>query len=274
MWIRIAHYFADLTVVPSPEIQQEFVDHGIERVQVWQKGIDTDRFHPDHYNEEIRKRMMNHRTDDPFLLVFIGRVSPEKRIHDLKVVMDRLPANYHLCIVGSGPAETKLQKLFGDDPSTANRTTFMGHMAGVELSQAFASADLFVMPSDFETLGLVVLESMASGVPVIGVNYGGVKGSITDGVTGFLYEPNDITTFISRIDLLQKDTKLRTSMSIAGREECKKWSMTESCRILRTRQYTQTFINFESRYDTRLRKMLGLYKPTPLQLKLQEKKMA
>jgi sulfoquinovosyltransferase len=209
----------------------------------------------------MRLRMMGNRTDNPFLLVYIGRVAAEKRIHDLKIVMERLPADYHLCIVGSGPEEANLHNLFLDDSTTVNRTTFLGYMDGLELSQAFASADLFVMPSDSETLGFVVLESMASGVPVVGVKAGGVAGLINDGVTGFLYEQNDLQTFVDRIVTLKNDPKMKAKMSEEGRKETLKWSWTESLNELRTKHYVEAIKNFENRYDTRIRKMLGLYKP-------------
>jgi sulfoquinovosyltransferase len=205
--------------------------------------------------------MMGNRTDNPFLLVYIGRVAAEKRIHDLKIVMERLPADYHLCIVGSGPEEANLHNLFLDDSTTVNRTTFLGYMDGLELSQAFASADLFVMPSDSETLGFVVLESMASGVPVVGVKAGGVQGLIDDGVTGFLYEQNDLKSFVDRIVTLKNDPKMRSKMSEEGRKEMLKWSWSASHTEVRTKHYVEAIKNFENRYDTRIRNIWGKFIP-------------
>ena len=250
------HYFADLIVVVSPEIQEEFREHGMDDVEVWQKGIDTERFSPDHYNSSMRQRMTGGRTDDPFLLVHIGRFALEKRIHHLATVMEKLPSDIHLCLVGSGPDEGRLRKVFSKDESIANRITFTGYMEGVELSQAFASADVFAMQSDSETLGCVVLESLASGVPVVGVATGGVKGLIDDGVTGFLYENGDLDAMVDKIRLLYEDHTLRKSMSQAGRNEMLKWSWESSIIKMREEQYVQCRVNFQKRLDTRVRKWM------------------
>mmetsp|Transcript_12578 Transcript_12578/g.40112 ORF Transcript_12578/g.40112 Transcript_12578/m.40112 type:complete len:212 (+) Transcript_12578:1155-1790(+) len=77
-------------------------------------------------------------------------------------------------------------------------TMFTGLLQGEELSRAFAAADVFVMPSDSETLGFVVLESMASGVPVVGCNRGGIPSLIDDGKTGYLFEPGDTDELAAR----------------------------------------------------------------------------
>lgn len=84
-----------------------------------------------------------------------------------------------LALVGTGPDADALQEHF-----KGTKTVMTGVMTGEALSQAFASADVFVMPSDSETLGFVVLESMASGVPVVGANAGGIPDLIDDGKVG------------------------------------------------------------------------------------------
>ncbi len=88
-----------------------------------------------------------------------------------------------LAIVGDGPVRHELEKHFDGTP-----TVFTGYMRGEMLASAYASADLFVFPSQTETLGLVLLESMASGCPVIACNAGGIPDAVQDGVTGFLFE--------------------------------------------------------------------------------------
>lgn len=78
--------------------------------------------------------------------------------------------------MGGGPDSEPLKEHF-----KGTKTVLTGQMTGEALSQAFASADVFVMPSETETLGFVVLESMASGVPVVGANAGGIPDLIDDG---------------------------------------------------------------------------------------------
>lgn len=82
--------------------------------------------------------------------------------------------------MGTGPDAEPLKEHFA-----GTKTVLTGVMSGEALSQAFASADVFVMPSDTETLGFVVLESMASGVPVVGADAGGIPDLIDDGKVGF-----------------------------------------------------------------------------------------
>merc|ERR1711939_117204 len=71
-------------------------------------------------------------------------------------------------------------------------TTFVGYLAGDELAGAYASGDAFLFPSSTETLGLVLLEAMAAGCPVVGANRGGIPDIISDGSNGCLYEPDGV----------------------------------------------------------------------------------
>jgi sulfoquinovosyltransferase len=156
--IRFVHSMTDLTIVTSSPIQTEFRQHGIH-AQVWQKGIDAQRFHPRYASPRMRKVMTEGHEND-FLMLYVGRLANEKRLKDIRAILERMP-NARLCLVGHGPQEAELKEYF-----KGTRTVFTGHLTGTELSEAFASADVFVMPSDSETLGFVVMESMASGVPV------------------------------------------------------------------------------------------------------------
>jgi sulfoquinovosyltransferase len=250
--IRLVHSFADLTLVTSPQILDEFSQHGVPNCHVWQKGIDTHRFHPRFRCNEMRHRMTNGHAND-FLLLYVGRLGTEKRLKDLRAVLEQLPPNVRLCLVGTGPHEAELIEWFAD-ATTANgdtRCVFTGQLTREQLSQAFASADAFVMPSDSETLGFVVLESMASGVPVIGVNAGGVPDLIDDGVTGFLVKPGDTEAFVDRALLLKGDEALRTAMASRARLEMERWSWSASMEKLRLEQYPKALDNFHNRIEQR-----------------------
>jgi len=252
--LRAVHSMADLTVVTSPQIQQEFRDHGISRCAVWQKGVDTRRFHPDFHRPEMRRIMTDGHPAD-FLVVYIGRLGTEKRVKDLKAVIEALPDSVRLCLVGTGPQEEDLRMYFNH-----TRTVFTGQLTGVDLSQAFASADMFCMPSDSETLGFVVLESMASGVPVVAADAGGVPDLIRDGETGYLVPTGDTAAFIDRIRRLQRDLKLRTEMANAGRQETEKWNWGSSMHKLRHEQYPIALANYNQRLEHRLWRLLTLQK--------------
>lgn len=202
----------------------------------------------------MRNLMTNGHPDD-FLLVYVGRLGSEKRLKDLRAVIDRLPTNVRLCFVGTGPQEEELKTCFSH---VRDRCVFTGLLEGEQLSQSFASADVFLMPSDSETLGFVVLESMASGVPVIGVKAGGVQDLIDDGVTGYLIEPGDTNGFVDCIQKLQHDEQLRAGMSLRGRIEMERWSWPDSMTKLRNEHYLEALENFHHRLEQCLWRFITL----------------
>merc|ERR1719469_296876 len=97
----------------------------------------------------MRERMTDGHPD-AFLMVHVGRLGAEKRLKDMRPVLERLPTA-RLCIVGTGPYEEELKEHF-----KGTRTVFTGQLSGDELSSAYASGDMFLMPSDSETLGFLV----------------------------------------------------------------------------------------------------------------------
>eukprot|EP00592_Proboscia_alata_P007103 CAMPEP_0194356834 /NCGR_PEP_ID=MMETSP0174-20130528/4401_1 /TAXON_ID=216777 /ORGANISM="Proboscia alata, Strain PI-D3" /LENGTH=483 /DNA_ID=CAMNT_0039126593 /DNA_START=161 /DNA_END=1612 /DNA_ORIENTATION=- len=237
--LRFVHNKVDLTLVTSPQIQKELTDNGISRVDVWRKGIDTVRFNPDFKDADMRSKMTEGNPDD-FLMVYVGRIGAEKRLKDIKPVLEKMP-NARLCIVGTGPQAEELQEYF-----KGTKTHFTGQLSGDQLSQAFASADAFIMPSDSETLGFVVLESMASGVPVVGVNAGGIPSLIDDGKDSFLVEVGDTDAMVDRLTKLQ-NPELRSELSINARKEAERWSWEAATSVLRNIQYEKAMVNFHSR---------------------------
>jgi len=238
--LRWAHSRADLTLVTSHAMKAEMQANGIPRVDVWRKGIDTVRFHPKFRSEEMRKRMSDGHPDD-FLMVYVGRLGAEKRLKDIKEMMEKMPSNTRLCVVGKGPQEQELHDWFAD-----TNAVFTGQLGGDELSQAFASADAFIMPSDSETLGFVVLESMASGVPVVGAKAGGIPDIIEHGKTGFLVEPGDTDGYVRALEKL-RNLRFREKMGKASRAEAERWGWEAATSYLRNVQYEKALINFHSR---------------------------
>jgi sulfoquinovosyltransferase len=221
-------------------MQQELQANGIPRVEVWRKGIDTERFHPSFKSTTMRERMTDGHPND-YLLVYIGRLGAEKRLKDIKAVLQRMPSNTRLCIVGAGPQKEELMEYYADD-----KVVFTGQLSGDDLSAAFASADVFIMPSDSETLGFVVLESMASGVPVVGAAAGGILDLIDDGKTSFLVPPGNTDLYVQRLNEL-RDTKFRTKMGKSARNEAERWGWEAATSQLRNVQYEKALINFHSR---------------------------
>jgi sulfoquinovosyltransferase len=255
--LRWVHSRADLTLVTSPQLRAEFVAQNIPRVDVWRKGIDTRRFTPAAASASMRRKMLGlddavntekKMDDEYFLMVYVGRLGAEKRLKDLRDILLTMQKagttkqQPRLCIVGTGPQERELVEYFAGTP-----TVFTGQLSGDQLSAAFASADVFVMPSDSETLGFVVLESMASGVPVVGCAAGGIPDLIHDGVDGYLVPTADIETYVDRLTRLSKDTTLRQSLGAAARAEAEKWNWEAATSYLRNVQYETARRNFHLR---------------------------
>ncbi len=231
---------ADLNLVTSPQVKKDLEAIGVQRVDVWRKGIDTEKFSPSYYDHDMRMKLSNGHPDDP-LLIYIGRMGAEKRLRDIRDVLERIPGA-RVAFVGGGPDAKSLKKYFA-----GFNTVFMGSLSGEKLSQAFASGDIFLMPSDTETLGFVVLESMASGVPVVASNAGGIRDLIEDGITGFLCEPGCTEEWVARVKLLLDNEDLRANMVVLARRETEKHSWEAATAYLRNVQYTKAINNFRFR---------------------------
>jgi sulfoquinovosyltransferase len=113
-------------------------------------------------------------------------------------------------------------------------------MKGQELSEAYASADIFVMPSETETLGFVVLEAMASGVPVVAVAAGGLTDILTQpGKTGLLYAPGDYAACAGHVRRLVADPAAARELGAAGRSEVELFGWSAATRKIREQQYAR-----------------------------------
>jgi sulfoquinovosyltransferase len=253
LWLIIGagHSMADATVVTSPQIQAEFVAHNIPRVHLWDKGIDTKRFHPRHKNSDMRMRMTDGHPND-FLMVFVGRLASEKRCKDLKEVLAQMPGS-RLCFVGAGPQEKNLKEHFEGLP-----VHFTGELHGDELCQTFASADVLSFPSDSETLGFVVMEAMASCIPVVAANGGGVPSMVRQGATGYLVEPGDTQEYVRVLKMLQADPDLRERLGKQGRLDAQTWSWEDSMSRITEVTYQRAQEHYSKRWNVRLwRKVFG-----------------
>ncbi len=199
--------------VPSTDTQNHLNKHGFTNTAIWPRGVDCSVFYP-RTSSQILKNKFN--IKEKHILTYVGRLAPEKDVALLPKIQSSLPPSIrhdvHWLIVGDGPLKQELHKNAPDNMS------FAGFQSGQNLAEIYAGSDVFVFPSATETFGNVVLESLASGTPVVGANAGGVKTIIKQGVTGHLCNQNDAVSFASAITSLLEDDEKREQMGYAGRQ--------------------------------------------------------
>ena len=200
--------WADCSLAPSKLVQRQMRRLGIANVGLWRRGVDAAAFNPKYRSEAMRAEMTAGNSDDTVLL-YVGRLSDEKQIEHLKPTLAAL-AKTRLVLVGDGPARARLERDFAGLPAR-----FMGYLRGERLSQAYASADIFVFPSRLETFGLVVTEAMAAGLPVVAARVGGVADVISEGVNGYSFESGDQAMLLEG---LRKIASSRENMRWMGRQ--------------------------------------------------------
>ncbi len=223
--MRLVHNQAKLNLCTSSVMVEALDAQGIERLDLWQRGVDTENFVPNLKSVQMRDRLSNGHPEAP-LLLYVGRLSAEKEIDRIKPVLEAIP-NARLALVGGGPQREFLEAHFA-----GTATHFVGYLQGQELGAAYASADAFIFPSRTETLGLVLLEAMAAGCPVIAANSGGIPDIVTDGVNGFLFDPLDDNAAVQAALRLFGDQKLRETLPLQARQEAERWGWSAATRQL------------------------------------------
>lgn len=167
----------DLVLAPSKMMAQQLVAMGVAGAIHQPLGIDTELFCPQRGDTALRARLGL--PGDARLLLYAGRFTAEKKLGLLADAVRRLGRPYHLILVGCGAAP----------PPAAHTTVIPFQRDQRVLAGLIASCDLLVHPGDCETFGLVVLEAMACGLPVVGTRAGGVA-ELVDEATGILVPPN------------------------------------------------------------------------------------
>ncbi|MFF9263383.1 glycosyltransferase family 4 protein [Streptomyces longwoodensis] len=204
--IRSVHAAADLTLAPSSAALRDLEDHGVPRVKLWPRGVDTVRFRPGHRDAALRRALAPH---GELLVGYVGRLAPEKHV-DLLAGVCGLPG-VKVVVVGDGPSEPHLTEAL---PGAA----FLGRRTGEELARIFASLDVFVHTGPFETFCQTVQEAMASGVPVVAPAAGGPLDLVAHGRTGLLVPPHDASAVRDAVRALAADPARRAAYGAAARD--------------------------------------------------------
>lgn len=193
---------ARLTMAPNAELVELLKGATRRPCTAMLHGVDLERFRP-------CRRKSN---PGVFTIGYVGRLTSEKnvrKIAEIEAALDQAGAkNFRLVLVGDGGERGWLQQ-------NLKHAELRGVLRGDALADAFAEFDAFVFPSQTDTFGLVVLEAMASGVPVIVARGGGPQYQVTEGVNGFVAD--SIEDFVSAILRLQSDEQLLSRMRAGAR---------------------------------------------------------
>jgi len=220
------------TYVPTEFMRQKLTVEGYDKftdMQVWGRGIDLERFNPVTRRSEAFRRRHGFRPQD-LVLIWVGRLVPEKRPDIWREVYTRLAAEglpVKGLVVGVGPCQQLLEGLDG--------VSVVGWLSGLDLAEAYASADILLFPSDVETFGNVTLEALGSGIPAV-VEEKCSAHLVTDGVEGFavhqgIADPNDkaayeacVRRYLEKTRLLVVDPDLRTACGQAALKKAGEYS--------------------------------------------------
>ncbi|KAK0641880.1 glycosyltransferase family 4 protein [Cercophora newfieldiana] len=192
-----------------------------EKLEILQRGVDTQLFHPRRQSDTLRRQLA---PNNEIILICVSRLGGEKGFEFLAEAAKELDArglDFKLHIVGgnrNAAVETEIKDAFSALVDKG-KVVFAGFLMGEELATAYASADIFLHCSITETFGLVVLESMASGVPVVARDEGGPSDTVRDGKTGFLTPPESLDSFVEKVMLLAGDVAMRKQFSEDARSQ-------------------------------------------------------
>lgn len=211
-YLRWFHDCTDMTCVPSEFTQQNLRKMGLScPIQIVGRGVDTLRFSPQHRSEKLR--MSWGATADTRVVLYVGRVSPEKQVDVVLDGFKRLKVkscdDSLLVIVGDGPDLARLKHL-----SQGHTVVFTGRLDGHELAQAYASADVFAFASQVETFGNVVIEAMASGLPVLAFDYACAQMHVRENESGWLTRLGNVEALMEQIaQLPQREVLQRMGLN-------------------------------------------------------------
>ena len=204
-YLRALHRRTRATLVPTEALAADLAGEGIIGVRVVGRGVDTVLFHPEKRSLALRGAWGAGPED--MVCLYVGRMAPEKNLALVRrsfSAIRTVQPKARMVWVGDGPSRQKLQE---EHPEHV----FAGTQVGEELSQHYASADLFLFPSLSETYGNVVAEAMASGVPVLAYRSAAAAELIDDGRNGVTVGPGDEAAYLAAaLSLIEDGRAMRT----------------------------------------------------------------
>lgn len=212
-YLRWFHNRTLATFVPSRATIADLEARGFERLELWPRGVDATVFRPDRPGRERVRGALGFGPDD-VVIGHVSRIAAEKNVGYLGAALEKVAEtrpSAKVLIVGDGPARPELERRLPG-------ARFVGYKTGEDLADHYAAADLFAFASRTETFGNVILEAMASGLPVVAVAEGGPIDIVDEGVTGHLVAPGaGVSAFVDALVRLVDDGLSRRAMAASAR---------------------------------------------------------
>lgn len=230
--MRYLYHQLDVTLCPSHAASKSCQEMGVDNPQVVPFfGTDISMYDPNRRDRKWLAPWLSADEKDNKVIIFLGRLGFEKRVDLLIKAFGQLRQNHPHCsllIVGDGPADVvkSLKQLAAPIPNIH----FTGFLLGETKANVLASSDIFCSPSPYETFGLTGVEAMASGVPVVMVDSGGVSDYIVNGVNGYLAPPDNTAALVTHLEkaLLSDNTALVQR----ALQDAKGYSVEQGCQNL------------------------------------------
>lgn len=204
-YLKKFHNQTFATLVPNQKLADSLTQMGIDNARILSRGVDCELFNPTRRDRKLRRDWGV--DDNGVVMLHVGRMANEKNLMlavDSYKRMRRSGIKVKFVMVGDGPLYEGLSK---EHPEII----YCGFQHGKDLARYYASADVFVFPSETETFGNVVLEAMASGLAIVAYNYAAANMHLTDDVNARLVPLGDEDIFITTVNELvsQRDRQQR-----------------------------------------------------------------
>ena len=213
---------ADGVFVVSNALKHEIIATGVkgisDKTKLSWNSVDVNKF-SSKTNSTFKKD--NNLEDKPIVL-FVGNLIKRKNVDSLLEAKKVSKSDYYLVVVGDGPLFKKLKKKVEDE--NIHDVIFTGSRNDV--ADIIPSCDVLILPSFSESFGLVLIEALACGKPVIGSNVGGITEIINENV-GLLVDPNKVASIAKAIDTVIDDEELRSSLALNARARAMDFSEVE-----------------------------------------------
>jgi len=219
----------DLVTAPSVTIKKDLEKMGCKkRIEVLSNGVDINRFSPENYSEELRSKLCS---NDERMIFHVGRITKEKGVDVLLKAARALKLEglrFKLVIGGKGPVLDDL-KAMSRNLGISDSVVFAGFISDEDLPKYYATADVFATASIVETQGIVMLEAMASGTPVVGAQAGAIPELVRDDINGFVFKPTDHKQAAEKLINVIGNESLRKELSSGAIKSVRDHSLEKVC---------------------------------------------